>query len=155
MRALSVKQPWANLIASGEKTIETREWPTNYRGPLLIVSSKTPDIPPAGAALCVVDVVDCRALRREDAPAARCPWRPNAWAWVLTNVRRVKPFKVRGCLGFYYVEVEHKQDTDCSVDPKAGTCALCGVGHDGPACPDCGGVAFHLASCVSLLEARS
>ena len=34
MKALSVHQPFAGLIASGEKTIETRRWPTSYRGDL-------------------------------------------------------------------------------------------------------------------------
>ncbi len=51
MKALSVKQPWANAIASGEKTIETRKWFADYRGPLLIVSSKQPRIQPAGCAI--------------------------------------------------------------------------------------------------------
>ena len=32
MKALSVKQPWANKIASGEKSIETRYWKTDYPG---------------------------------------------------------------------------------------------------------------------------
>jgi len=40
MKALSVIQPWATLIASGVKTIETRSWPTPYRGPLAIHASK-------------------------------------------------------------------------------------------------------------------
>jgi len=31
MKTLTVRQPWANLIASGRKTIETRTWSTNYR----------------------------------------------------------------------------------------------------------------------------
>lgn len=43
MKALSVKQPWAALIASGQKTIETRTWPTKYRGALLICSSAKPE----------------------------------------------------------------------------------------------------------------
>lgn len=34
--ALSLWQPWASLIALGYKTIETRPWRTNYRGPLAI-----------------------------------------------------------------------------------------------------------------------
>lgn len=37
--ALSLWQPWASLIATGAKTIETRGWRTDYRGPLLICSS--------------------------------------------------------------------------------------------------------------------
>ena len=46
LKALSVQQPWANLIADGNKTIEVRSKSTSYRGPLLIVSSKRPDVPP-------------------------------------------------------------------------------------------------------------
>ncbi len=40
MRALSLHQPWASLIAEGVKTIETRSWATKYRGPLAIHAAK-------------------------------------------------------------------------------------------------------------------
>lgn len=43
MKCLSVKQPFANLIASGKKKIEIRSWKTSYRGELLIYASKMPD----------------------------------------------------------------------------------------------------------------
>jgi len=44
VRALTVRQPWASLIACGVKTIETRSWSTKYRGPLLIHAGKaTPE----------------------------------------------------------------------------------------------------------------
>lgn len=36
MKALTVHQPWASLIALGHKRIETRSWSTSYRGPLAI-----------------------------------------------------------------------------------------------------------------------
>lgn len=36
MKALSLDQPWASLVAAGLKTNETRCWSTSYRGPLLI-----------------------------------------------------------------------------------------------------------------------
>ena len=36
MKAISIKQPFAGLIATGQKTIETRTWSTHYLGPLLI-----------------------------------------------------------------------------------------------------------------------
>lgn len=36
MKALTIRQPWASLIAAGVKTIETRSWSTKYRGPLAI-----------------------------------------------------------------------------------------------------------------------
>ena len=40
MKALTVRQPWASLIAAGVKTIETRSWSTKYRGPLAIHAGK-------------------------------------------------------------------------------------------------------------------
>jgi hypothetical protein len=106
VKAISLKQPWANLIAQGKKTIETRTWPTKYRGELLIVSSKSPNIAPAGYALAVVDLVDCRPMAVEDEEAACCKIYPRAHAWVLQNIRALKePFPVKGRLGIYEVEV--------------------------------------------------
>jgi activating signal cointegrator 1 len=40
MKALSLWQPWASLVALGIKTIETRSWETKYRGPLAIHAAK-------------------------------------------------------------------------------------------------------------------
>ncbi len=40
MKALTLYQPWAMLAAIGAKRNETRSWPTHYRGPLAIHSSK-------------------------------------------------------------------------------------------------------------------
>ena len=40
MRALTILQPWASLIAVGAKQIETRSWATKYRGPLAIHAGK-------------------------------------------------------------------------------------------------------------------
>lgn len=42
MKALTIKQPWASLIAHGIKDIENRTWKTNYRGRIYIHASKTP-----------------------------------------------------------------------------------------------------------------
>jgi hypothetical protein len=41
MKAITLWQPWASLIATGAKKIETRSWKTNYRGPLAIHAAKT------------------------------------------------------------------------------------------------------------------
>ena len=40
IKALSWKQPYASLMLKGK--IETRSWPTNYRGLVLICASKAP-----------------------------------------------------------------------------------------------------------------
>lgn len=39
MKALSIIQPWASLIATGIKDIENRTWRTSYRGEFLIHAS--------------------------------------------------------------------------------------------------------------------
>ena len=41
MKAINIHQPWASVIAFGEKRFETRSWKTDYRGPLLIHASRT------------------------------------------------------------------------------------------------------------------
>ena len=107
MKALSIKQPWANMIAAGEKTIETRTWKTPYRGTLLIVSSREPKIAPAGFAIAIADLVDCRPMTRKDERAACCRIYPDAHAWVLRNIRKIQPISVRGALGIF----------ECPVDP--------------------------------------
>jgi predicted transcriptional regulator len=43
MKVLSLKQPFAELILQGKKTIELRKWNTKFRGEFLIHSSKIPD----------------------------------------------------------------------------------------------------------------
>lgn len=40
MKCLSIWQPWASLIVSGLKQVETRSWPIHHRGPLLIHAAK-------------------------------------------------------------------------------------------------------------------
>jgi hypothetical protein len=40
MRAITLTQPWATLVAIGAKCIETRSWSTPYRGPIAIHAAK-------------------------------------------------------------------------------------------------------------------
>ena len=40
MKALSIRQPWAWMILYAGKDIENREWPTRFRGRVLIHASK-------------------------------------------------------------------------------------------------------------------
>lgn len=83
VRALTLHQPWATLVACGHKMVETRSWSTRYRGPLAIHSSRTyprygrqmlveistygplfdrapwPEVSPLGVVLALADLVDC------------------------------------------------------------------------------------------------
>ena len=95
MKAISLKQPFAALVAAGVKKYETRKWKTEYRGPLLIQASLMPHslfcgynfesqileldnwsakrfynlsrylIPHSGEMICVVDLVDIRPFENK------------------------------------------------------------------------------------------
>ena len=43
MKCLSLKQPYAELLVSGKKTIELRNWNTSFRGSFLVHASKNID----------------------------------------------------------------------------------------------------------------
>ena len=115
MKALSIKQPWTELIASGRKTIELRSWSLEYRGELLLVSGLRFDprgAPfdvdgPRGVAVCVVELVDIKRATPDDSDAACFPVDAAAelFAWVVANPRRVAPTPVRGVLGLFNVEL--------------------------------------------------
>lgn len=105
MKALTLHQPWASLVAAGAKTIETRSWPTKYRGRLAIHAAKTekpvrtfegrllarelrrraPDSVeiPFGVVVAVVELVDVRPIEVFDHPSmldrAQMPEEGGMW----------------------------------------------------------------------------
>jgi hypothetical protein len=60
--ALSIKQPWAALLVSGQKTIEIRSWPTFFRGRVLIHSGRIPDKRPEVLALVPEELRELASL---------------------------------------------------------------------------------------------
>lgn len=111
MKALSVKQPWANLILIRKKTIELRSWRTNYRGPLLICAGSRLDprgsafeSGPVGRAIALVELVDVRpAVARDESAACFSPaaFGPKTFAWILSSVRLVDGLPIKGQLGLF------------------------------------------------------
>lgn len=110
MRVLTVRQPWASLIASGRKTIEVRSRSTRYRGPVAILAGKGRDpecgstVYPAGVIICVVDLTDCVDLdpshnRASCLSAIRFAQCIGHYAWVLRAPRDVRHITARGQLG--------------------------------------------------------
>ena len=104
-KAISLKQPWANLVASGKKTIETRKWRTNYRGDLVICSSQNPKIEPYGKALCTVELYDIKPMKKSHEKKACIKVYPGAYSWFLRNIRKIKPVPVKGSLGIFNLEL--------------------------------------------------
>jgi activating signal cointegrator 1 len=106
MKALSLKEPWASLVRSGKKTIETRKWKTNHRGRLLICASAKPVSEFSGKAIAIATVRDCRPMSKVDEKDACCELYPKAQAWILENITPIKPFPVKGQLGIFEVDFD-------------------------------------------------
>lgn len=132
MKALTIKQPWASLIALGLKNIENRTWKTNYRGRILIHAASKPvkegwdalnemqlaktfgskdklygdnNELPMGAIVGSVEIVDCV----QSHPSI---WaEEGVWNWVLANpVLFDEPIiGVKGKLSFWEYEGELPQ----------------------------------------------
>ncbi len=59
MRVISIRQPWATLIALNLKPVENRNWATRYRGPVLLhASAKDESNDPEVIAFCLERGVD-------------------------------------------------------------------------------------------------
>jgi CheY-like chemotaxis protein len=95
MKAVAIRQPEITRLARGEVTVEVKTWRTDYRGELLLVSALTPRIEPAGYAIAVGRLVDCRPMTRADEKAAGKVSYPQAQAWVFEKVRALKIFPVK------------------------------------------------------------
>lgn len=107
LRCLSVRQPFASAILTGQKVEEYRSKLTRHRGPLAIHASKTlepsafgdypnfrPDRVTLGAILGIVDVADCL----EDVY--------DGFVWVLANPRWLsKPLPCKGRVGLFPVTI--------------------------------------------------
>lgn len=103
MKALSIKQPYISAILCGYKTEEIRGRNTNYRGKLLLCSTKKPEKPdengdsyemfPNGFALGYVDLVDVKYNEKYD-----------DYEWVMINPVLIEPFANKGQQNFYEVD---------------------------------------------------
>lgn len=102
IRALSLRQPWASMVADGRKTIETRTWRTNYRGMLAIHASMRPyDGLPTGGIIAIARLYDCRPMTVEDEAQACIALYDGAYAWLLADVRAVPIIPCKGKLGLW------------------------------------------------------
>jgi hypothetical protein len=123
IKALTIRQPWAELILRGRKPFELRTWRTNYRGLLVIHAAKkvdsgeakrlglNPDKLTTSSFVGVAVLSDVRPYTREDARLlkkrrAGFGWFPYNFAWVLKKPRRISPAKAKGQLSLFKVPRE-------------------------------------------------
>lgn len=116
MKALSLKQPFAELILQGKKKIELRKWNTKFRGEFLIHASKNPDKKAMekfgfkklslGCIVGKATLVDVKKYNDESEHKrdkrlhlASSYW--GSYGFILDNVKRVKEIPCNGRLGFW------------------------------------------------------
>ena len=127
MKVLTIKEPFATLIKKKIKYIETRSWKTNYRGELYIQASISKiknelkerkellslfseDELNYGHIICKCNLVDCIYMTEDFIEKEKKNNHNNfisgryevgRYAWVLDDIKEIKPIKVKGQLGIW------------------------------------------------------
>ena len=144
LTVLSVRQPWAALIISGQKWCENRSWTSDYRGPLWIHASQSfqredresckwygldPDSLTCGAIIGCVDLVeilniDDFPLKREKALIKEFGLDPDGtthisgeWCWILARPRALtRPIPLPGKLRLWHYQASPSAIADLQPD---------------------------------------
>lgn len=133
MKVITIKQPFATLIAEGLKQYEFRTWKTKYRGEVLIHAGKGIDKKamdrykhlnfdyPSGCIIARATIVDCvyiddclrKKLSQENSLiyygiSTKQDW--DGYGFQLENIQKIKPIPIKGKLSLWDYEgsVEEK-----------------------------------------------
>lgn len=126
MKVLTLKQPWATLVAEGIKKYEFRSWKTNYRGKILIHAGagidkedikkyKDMDLEfPSKKIVAVVEIEDCLKLDEQlnnkiiaENNIAYGNKVREGYAWKLGGVKKINYNKeINGKLGLWNLDID-------------------------------------------------
>ncbi len=130
MKALTLTQPWATLVANGSKRVETRSWRTRYTGRIAIHAAKgypkdakafaeierglgrLPSRIPLAAVIALATLRDCRPTEEAELELSGLErhlgnYSPGRWAWFLDDVTELAhPIPCRGMLSLWEVPPE-------------------------------------------------
>lgn len=131
MKAITIKQPFASLIAASLKEYEFRTWKTGYRGEILIHAGKSIDKEamqkfghlkleyPTGCIIAKATLTDCvritdsvrQELRNKNylvysGTTENPGW--NGYGFKLENVETMEPIFANGMLGLWEYDSENE-----------------------------------------------
>lgn len=129
MKVLTLKQPWATLVAEGIKKYEFRSWKTKYRGKILIHAGTGIDKDdmkkyenmnlefPSRRIIAVVEIKDCLELDEKlnnkiisENNIAYGHKVRTGYAWKLDNIKKINYDKeVNGQLGLWNIDLNEKE----------------------------------------------
>lgn len=140
VKALSFRQPWAELVLQGRKTLDLRTWKTGYRGQLAVFASQTaekeacrlhgldPDQLSSGAVIGLVELVRVVALDRAayDERASEHlggrGFQEPLFGWELANPRPLAaPVPVHGRLRLFSVNLPEFEETTTETPERPAT----------------------------------
>lgn len=121
MKAITIQQPWATLIAKGYKEYEFRTWKTKYRGDILIHAGKKVNKKaleqfkylnleyPLGKIIAQAKLVDCiyidqelaQKLIKKDSNVYKGLDNWQGYGFKLENVKEIKAIEVKGKLSLW------------------------------------------------------
>ena len=124
MKVLTIKQPFATLIAEGYKEYEFRTWKTKYRGEFLIHAGIGVDKKamekykhlnleyPSGCIIAKVTLTDCIEINEEarkmlkeknnivyDHIINHTDWK--GYGFKMENIKKINPIPIKGKLSFW------------------------------------------------------
>ncbi len=129
MKAITIKQPWATLIAEGYKEYEFRTWKTRYRGDILIHAGKEIDKKamerfkhlgleyPTGPIIAKATITDCiyvdeefaQKMYKKDSSVYKGLINKDDWdgyGFKLENVEKINPIETNGKLSLWDYDYE-------------------------------------------------
>lgn len=127
MKVITIKQPFATLIAEGLKEYEFRTWRTKYRGEILIHAGKGVDKKamkkfekynldyPSGCIIAKVNLTDCvyiddkvrEMLKKKNELVYGSVINHTEWegyGFKLENVKKIEPISINGKLSLWDYE---------------------------------------------------
>ena len=132
MKVITVKQPYATLIAEGLKEYEFRTWNTKYRGDILIHAGRTIDKKaierfkdynfeyPTGCIIAKAKITDVEYVDEEFVNKVG-PTNPlvykgiiekkdwDGYGFKIENVEKIKPISIKGQLGLWNYDYENEK----------------------------------------------
>ena len=137
LKAITVRQPWADAIIRGWKSVENRSWPTKVRGTIAVhAAQKAEDKEffefvrskglqdevflddesakelPRGAVIGLVDIVDC-------VTSSASPWFEGPFRFVLANPRPLRPIACRGALQIFDLDRLVTEEIERQLEDRA------------------------------------
>lgn len=126
MKALSLSQPYAELVVLGKKKIELRRWNTKFRGTFLVHAAKStfpneyekfgfaPRSLQTGGIIGKADLIDVKHYESEDVwksdqhlHLAGLDFIESTYGFILENaVKFERPIACKGQLNFFNVELQ-------------------------------------------------